>query len=119
MYVPVACACCNQQGHQQEGCDTSMCSFQHCPISAWTKQALCTHIDASLTLSKGWVKAIFAGPDPDPVKFRSELIFILFYFILFFSNALILIFWLTFMYLLNSSVNYYLFTIKIEPLDLH
>ena len=28
----------------------------------------------------GWVKAIFAGPDPDPVIFRSELIFYLFYF---------------------------------------
>ena len=50
--------------------------------------------------------------DLDPLIFSSELNF-------FFSNAVILIFWLTFMYLLNSSVNYYLFTIKIEPLDLH
>ena len=24
-----------------------MRSFQHCPICAWTKQALCTHVDAS------------------------------------------------------------------------
>ena len=93
----------------------------------------------------GWVEAIFAGPDPDPqggatlslalapgrldpspvgsgqgrvradpdpLIFSSEQIF-------FFSNAVILIFWLTFMYLLNISINYYLFTMKIEPLDLH
>ena len=31
------CAHCNQQGHQQEDCDTPMRSFQHCPICAWTK----------------------------------------------------------------------------------
>ena len=60
----------------------------------------------------GRVKAIFAGPDPDPLIFSSELNF-------FFSNAVILIIMLTFMYLLNSSVKYYLFTIKMEPLDLH
>ena len=28
------CARCNQQGHQQEDCDTPMRSFQHCPICA-------------------------------------------------------------------------------------
>ena len=41
------CAHCNWQGHQQEDCGTPMRSFQHCPICAWTKQASCTHIDAS------------------------------------------------------------------------
>ena len=59
----------------------------------------------------GRVEAIFAGPDPDPLIFISEQIV--------FSNAVVLIFWLTFMYLLNISINYYLFTMKIEPLDLH
>ena len=48
------CACCNQQGHQQEDCVTLMRSFQHCPICAWTKQASCTHVDAS----PAWLKEL-------------------------------------------------------------
>ena len=48
------CARCNQQGHQQEDCDTPMRSFQHCPICAWTKQASCTHVDAS----PAWLKEL-------------------------------------------------------------
>ena len=50
MYVPIA----NQQGDQQEDCGTPMCSFQHCPICAWTKQASCAHVDAS----PAWLKEL-------------------------------------------------------------
>ena len=50
MYVPIA----NQQGDQQEDCGTPMCSFQHCPICAWTKQASCAHVD----VSPAWLKEL-------------------------------------------------------------
>ena len=45
---------CNQQEHQPEDCDTPKSTLQHCPICAWTKQTLCTHINAS----PAWLKEL-------------------------------------------------------------
>jgi hypothetical protein len=51
------CTRCKQQGHQHKDCGTPMRSFQHCEVCAWTKQALCTHIDAS----PAWLKELKAN----------------------------------------------------------